>query len=291
MSLNKIPPFRLPPRGKDANKGNFGRVGIVAGSRGMSGAAVLCGTAALRSGAGLVNLFTPFSAHLIVALGNPCYMVSPLTETNDGKLSVSAVPDLLDSLKNKDVVAVGPGCGTGPGLELLLQGLLAKPGKLVVDADGLNQLSLMGSWWKAKNADLILTPHPGEMKRLAQGANWPLPESRQETTAGFSKLTQCIVLLKGHHTIIANGDRNQTNQTGNPGMAKGGSGDVLTGIIAALWGQGLNGFEAACLGAYVHGLAGDCASQTHGQISMIATDLVAELGRAFEGAISPEGPG
>lgn len=290
MSQHRVPPFQLPPRDKNAHKGDFGRVGIVAGSRGMSGAAVLCGNAALRSGSGLVSIFTPFSVHNIVAMGNPSYMVSPLGETIEGNLCASSVPQLLDSLKNKDVVAVGPGCGTGPGLELLLRNLLDKPGKLVVDADGLNQLSQMGVWWINKKAELILTPHPGEMKRLAIGAGWDLPDSREQTCVGFSELTQSVVLLKGRHTVIADLKKTQINQTGNPGMARGGSGDVLTGILAALWGQGLSGFEATALGAYIHGLAGDLAAEKHGQISMLPTDLIAELPRAFAGAISPEGP-
>jgi NAD(P)H-hydrate epimerase len=286
MNRNLIPPVFLSPRNKEAHKGDFGRIGIVAGSRGMSGAAVLCGNAALRSGSGLVSIFTPISAHKIVALGNPCYMVSPTMETSQGILCVSAVPELLDLLKNKDVVAVGPGCGTGPGLEMLLRALLARTGKLVVDADGLNQLSLMGDWWKNKKADLILTPHPGEIKRLAYGAGWEMPQSREQTSAGFSELTNSVVLLKGRHTVIAGFNKTQINQTGNPGMAKGGSGDALTGIIAALWGQGLTAFEAASLGAFVHGFAGDLAAQKHGQVSMLASDLVAELAKAFEGVIS-----
>ncbi len=290
MNRNLIPPVYLSPRKKDAHKGDFGKIGIVAGSRGMSGAAVLCGNAALRSGSGLVSIFTPISAQNIVAMGNPCYMVSPMRETSEGKLCVSAVPELMDSLKNKDVVTLGPGCGTGPGLEMLLRALLAKTGKLVVDADGLNQLSLMGNWWKNKKTELILTPHPGEIKRLAYGAGWEMPQSREQTSIGFSELTNSVVLLKGRHTVIADFNKTRINQTGNPGMARGGSGDVLTGIIAALWGQGLSGFEATALGAFIHGLAGDLAAEKHGQISMLPTDLIAELPRAFEGAISPEGP-
>ena len=289
MNGNLIPPIYLAPRKKDSHKGDFGRIGIVAGNREMSGAAALCGTAALRSGAGLVSLFTPKSAHPFVAMANPCYMVTPLKETKDGNICPSAVPGLLNSLKNKDVIAVGPGCGTGPGLDMLLKSLLAKPGKLVVDADGLNQLALMDGWWKNKVADLIITPHPGEMNRLSQGANWQLPGSREEISFGFANLTQSIVLLKGHQTVIAYKNQMKINQTGNPGMARGGSGDVLTGIISALWGQGLSGFEAASLGAYVHGLAGDLAAKKCGEISMLATDLIQQLGKAFEGVISPEG--
>ncbi|MEI6326259.1 MAG: NAD(P)H-hydrate dehydratase [Gemmataceae bacterium] len=281
------PPCYLPSRKKDSHKGNFGRVGIVAGSLGMSGAAVLCGTAAVRSGAGLVTVFTPKSAHFIVALGNPCYMASPLEES-EGILSCQCVPGLLQKLAKMDVVAVGPGCGTGSGLESLLQGLLSQPGKLVLDADALNQLAQMGNWWSNKKAKVILTPHPGEMQRLTTGAKREALGSRMKSAKEFAKLTGSVVLLKGHQTVIANCDQENTNQTGNPGMAKGGSGDVLTGIIAALWGQGLSAFDSAQLGAFVHGMAGDFAAKKQGQVAMLATDLLMELGTVFETVKGPK---
>lgn len=274
-------PCYLPERPINSHKGDFGRVGIVAGSLEMSGAGILCGTAALRSGAGLVTVFTPQSAQLMVALGNPCYMVSPLEET-DGRIAPHCVIGLLQKLGKMDVVAVGPGCGIGPGLKMLLEDLLSQPGKLVLDADALNQLAVMGNWWAEKKAEVIITPHPGEMQRLITGAMVGPFTSRMNTAKAFAQETGCVVLLKGHQTVIATSAQEYTNPTGNPGLAKGGSGDVLTGILAAIWTQGLPAFDSARLGAFVHGLAGDLASQKQGQIAMLATDLIMELGQAFE---------
>ncbi len=255
----------------------------------MSGAAVLCGTASLRSGAGLVSVFTPKSAHSIVALGNPCYMASPLEES-DGRMGSQSVPGLLQKLEKMDVVAVGPGCGLGPGLESLLGSLLLRPGKLVMDADALNQLALMGNWWSGKKAEVIITPHPGEMQRLNSWRKKEGLSSRMEVAKEFAHQSGCVVLLKGHQTVIANGEHEYTNHTGNPGMARGGSGDVLTGILAALWAQGLSAFDSARLGAFVHGLAGDLAAKKLGQIAMIATDIILELGRAFESIKDAKSP-
>lgn len=275
------PPFLLSARQADAHKGDFGRVGIVAGSREMTGAAILCGRAALRSGAGLVHLYVPKSAHPIVALGHPCYMVHPLDEDNRGRLAPQAVDDLANQLESMDVVAMGPGCGTGPGLAKLIPLLLGRKGKLVLDADGLNQMAQDRLGTRTKWAELILTPHPGEMARLLASLDCKPGESRLETAQTVARLASAVVLLKGHQTVIGDGNRAYLNSTGNPGMATGGSGDVLTGIISALWCQGLGGFEAACLGAWVHGRAGDLMARTLGQISLVATDLIDGLPGAF----------
>lgn len=274
MVKPSVPPFRLPPRKPDAHKGDFGRVGIVAGSRNMSGAAILCGRSGLRGGAGLVHLFVPQSAHALVAQGHPCYMVQPIAETPDGVLCVTGVSALVEALEPMDAIAIGPGCGLSPGLGAILDLILTQPGKVVVDADGLNQLAQMKWDWSRLRADLIMTPHPGEMKRLLVAMDLPVDLPREETARLVAQKTGGTVLLKGHGTIVTDGKQVYLNATGNPGMATGGCGDVLTGLIAAFWCQGLNAYEATCLGAWVHGRAGDIMVEKIGMVSLLATDLV-----------------
>ncbi len=282
MNAASDPPYRLKPRLPDAHKGDFGRIGIVAGSRAMSGAAILCGRSCLRSGAGLVHLFVPQSAHFLVAQGHPCYMVQPVPETPDGLLCASGVPALAEKLERLDAIAIGPGCGTGPGLSALMEVLLTRPGKLVIDADALNQMAMLKLDWNRVKAQTILTPHPGEMKRLLEAMQLPIDLDRAHTARMVATTTGATVLLKGHQTVIADHEQTYTNMTGNPGMATGGCGDVLTGLIAALWCQGLDAFEAASLGAWIHGHAADLMAERLGQVSLLATDIVEGLAEAFK---------
>jgi NAD(P)H-hydrate epimerase len=277
MSTQQELVTRLPylaPRSADSHKGDFGRVLVVAGSRGMSGAAVLCGSAALRGGAGLVHVAVPQEVLAIVAGGNPCYITVPLPG-DQGHLSEEAVRELLHSAQSHDVLAVGPGLGRSLGLSALVTTLLSEVSiPIVLDADGLNALesARVLSW--SRKASLVLTPHPGEFARLT-GSDVPtVQEHRQEVAFDFAREYGVVLVLKGHQTVVTDGQRLYLNTTGNPGMATAGSGDVLTGAVAALIGQGLSPFEAAQLGVYLHGSAGDLARDELGEMGLTAADVL-----------------
>ncbi len=274
---------KLPSRAKDAHKGTFGKVCIIGGSVGMTGAVVLAGKAALRSGAGLVKIATPESVLPVVASMEPCYMTVPLGEDANGQISSEATSVLIDIALTNDVVAFGPGTGTGKGVRDSLLAVFAQiGGTVVVDADGLNCLAKSPEWIGKKQASVILTPHPGEMKRLwASQIRGAMPDDRIEQATMLAEKTSSTVVLKGHETVVADKDKVYVNTTGNPGMATGGTGDVLTGIITAMIGQGLNDFDAAVLGVYVHGLAGDIAAEKLGETSLIASDIIDCLSEAF----------
>jgi len=271
----------LAPREPESNKGDFGRVLVVAGSRGMSGAAVLCGSAALRGGAGLVTVAGPEDTLPIVAAGNPCYLTAPLSNDREGKLA-NVTAKVLELGQANDVAAVGPGLGRSAQISKLIAELVGNIQiPLVLDADGINALINQTDSLKNHSAPIILTPHPGEFARLL-GCDVPAVQARrQELALEFAAKFQVILVLKGHGTIVTDGRQVYRNQTGNPGMATGGTGDVLTGLIAALLGQKLAPFAAAQLGVYLHGLAGDLAQEELGQISLIASDLLSFLPKAF----------
>jgi ADP-dependent NAD(P)H-hydrate dehydratase len=274
---------RLAPRTPDANKGMFGRVLVVAGSRGMSGAAVLCGSAVLRGGAGLVRLAVPASIVPLVAVANPCYMTLPLPEDAAGRLHGSAQGEMLEAIRQSQVAAIGPGLGQGSEIvSLVLAAVDQTATPLVLDADALNALVGQLDHLRRRGRPTVLTPHPGEFGRLV---GKPIPEvqaHRQELAVRFAAEMGVVLVLKGHNTIVTDGRRVFVNPTGNPGMATGGSGDVLAGLLAALIGQGLETFAAAQLGVYLHGLAGDLARDDLGEASLIASDLLDYLPRAFK---------
>jgi len=274
---------KLKPRAADAHKGDFGKVLIIAGSFGMSGAAALAGQAALRAGAGLVRVATPKNVLPIVASIEPSFTTIALAEDNCGRISEKATNIILNAVSENDAVAFGPGVGVSGALQSVIQTLLQQQDlRLLIDADGLNNLTALRGWPGKLNARLILTPHPGEMKRLWSGLfREPLPAERQEQAGRLAQRTGTTVTLKGAGTVVSDGKKIYVNKTGNPGMATAGSGDVLTGVIAALMGQGLSDFDAAVLGVYVHGLAGDIAAEKVGQVSLIATDIIDSLGDAF----------
>jgi NAD(P)H-hydrate epimerase len=286
--ITEVP--KLEKRPIDGHKGTFGKVLIVGGSAGFGGAAALAGMAALRSGAGLVRVAVPASVLPVVAGHNPCYTTLALPENAQGQMTSKAAIVLGPLLADHDVAAFGPGAGTGKGVRDTLLSLLAVEGlKLVIDADGLNVLAQgggAGGWLDKKKADVVLTPHPGEMKRLWTSVfREPLPEDRQECAARFAEKTSTIIALKGAGTVVTDGRGVYVNTSGNPGMATAGSGDVLTGVIAALAGQDLSLFDAAVLGVFVHGLAGNIAAAVHGQVSLIATDIIENLSGAFGQAV------
>jgi NAD(P)H-hydrate epimerase len=273
----------LAPRAADSNKGMYGTVLAVGGSYGMSGAAVLMGSAALRGGAGLVRVATPELILPIVAAANPCYTTIPLPHDDHGRLSLSALGRILAEAKEVDVVAMGPGIGRGGELpELVGQFVEQVPVPLVLDADGLNAVAGQVERLRRHGAPLVITPHPGEFARLVRKDTKAVQSQRIELAAAFAQEHNCVVVLKGFGTVVTDGSRIYRNATGNPGMSTGGTGDILTGLIAALIGQGLEPFAAAQLGVHLHGLAGDLARQELGEVAMIATDLLDYLAKAFQ---------
>jgi NAD(P)H-hydrate epimerase len=278
--VEDVPCLRARPT--DSNKGNFGRVLVIAGSRGMSGAAILCASAALRGGAGLVTLAVPDGIASVVATANPCYMTRPQPQDDHGRFNVVAASDLLEAVQASTVTVVGPGLGRSPELSLLLQMILESTTvPLVIDADALNALPPLLEWLRAQQRPIILTPHPGEFARLV-GHDIPYVQSdRLGHAAHFARHHRCVVILKGHGTVVTDGTRAFINTTGNPGMATGGTGDVLAGLTGALLGQGLDAFAAARLAVYLHGMAGDLARDQFGEVSLIATDLLDNLPGAF----------
>lgn len=278
----------VEPRAVDAHKGDFGRVTIVAGSRGKTGAAYLSAAAALRSGAGLVTVATPASCLPIIASMGAEYMTEALAEEADGTLAAAAVDAVLAA--RHDVVACGPGLGRTPGVSAFVRGLLERGSvPLVLDADALtalaDDLSLLHG---REDRDVIITPHPGEMARLLGTTTEAVQLNRLEYAREFATSRHLYVVLKGHRTLIATPDgRVFVNPTGGAGLATGGTGDVLTGVIAAWLAQLLDA-EAACrLGVFLHGAAGDIAESEEGQVGMIASSVVSALGLAVRRLVDP----
>lgn len=279
--VNELP--RLPRRAVDAHKGNFGKVLVVGGSRGMTGAAVLCGRAALRAGAGLVQVACPAAVQPVVAAGNPCYTTFGIRQHADGAFSEGAAADAIEWGRAANVLAIGPGLGHAPDavglVREVVRGLPRTP--TVIDADGLNALAPFTDEFKNRPCPLVLTPHPGEFHRLTGRPTPDILAHREEAAVEFAARFGVVLLLKGAGTIVSDGRRVYRNSTGNPGMATGGAGDVLTGLIAALMGQNLRPFEAAVLGAWVHGRAGDLAAADLGQAGLTAADIAESLPRVF----------
>jgi hydroxyethylthiazole kinase-like uncharacterized protein yjeF len=271
----------VPSRAADSHKGDFGRVVVIAGSLGRTGAAHLSALGALRSGAGLVTIATPRSCLPIIAAMAPEYMTEGLDETASGTIDYSAIDRVLD-LK-ADVIAVGPGLGQAPATSAFVHALVERAGvPLVLDADALNAFvgepeRLMGR----DGVDVIITPHPGEMARLLNTTIESVQSDRLKHAREFAAGHKVHVVLKGHRTLIAGPDgRTFVNLTGNAGMATGGTGDLLTGMLAAWFAQLLDA-EAACkLAVYLHGTAGDLAEADEGEVALIATDMAARLGDA-----------
>jgi NAD(P)H-hydrate epimerase len=272
----------VPARAAESHKGDFGRLLIVAGSVGRTGAAHLAALGALRSGAGLVTIATPRSALPIVAAMMPEYMTEPLEETAAGAIDFAAADRGLDF--KADVIAMGPGLGQDPSTVAFVQAIVERTGSpLVLDADALNAFSedpdrLMGR----DGVDVIITPHPGEMARLFGATIEQIQSDRLEHAREFAAAHRVHVVLKGHRTIIAGPDgRSFVNLTGNAGMATGGTGDLLTGMISAWFAQILDAEGACKLAVYLHGLAGDLAEADEGENALIATDIAARLGDAL----------
>jgi NAD(P)H-hydrate epimerase len=270
----------LRPRPLDAHKGLFGHVLIVGGSIGKTGAAALAAMAALRSGAGLVTVATPASCVPVVAALGAEYMTLPLPDDGAGRMASSALDVILDF--GADVIAVGPGLGRSAGVDAVVRGLVEQSrAPLVVDADGLNALASSEIIGSRAAADLVLTPHPGEMGRLLKSSAAAVQADRLAAVQRLARDWNAHVVLKGQRTLIGAPDgRVAINQTGNPGMATGGTGDVLTGAIAAWIAQLRDPMSASMVATYLHGRAGDLAASHQGEVAMIAGDLLAHLGPA-----------
>lgn len=268
----------LPERDPWGHKGTFGKILLLCGSRGFTGAAYLATMGALRSGAGLVFLGVPESIYAIEAVKLNEPVVFPLPE-EDGKLSEQALAEISQRLPQMDAVLIGCGLGQSTGTFAVVKAVLETAScPAVVDADGINLLSGHRDILRRRQHATILTPHDGEFARLGG----PVGKDRMESAARLAADWNSIVLLKGHETCITDGQAGYRNSTGNPGMAVGGSGDVLAGIITALLGQGIAPLEAAACGAWLHGAAGDLCAKELGQYGMLPTDMLLRLPRLLK---------
>ena len=268
----------LPDRNPWGHKGNFGKLLLLCGSRGYTGAAFFAAMGALRAGAGLVFLGVPESIYGIEAVKLNEPVIFPLPDAG-GRLSADAVPEILTRLPQMDAVLVGPGLGQSEGTLAVVRAVLEKAEcPVVVDADGINVLSAHRDLLRGRKLPTILTPHDGEFARLGG----VIGEDRMAAAAALAEELGCTVLLKGHETCITDGVNGYINPTGNPGMAVGGSGDVLAGVITALLGAGLPPLEAAACGAWLHGAAGDRCAAELGQYGMLPTDMLSALPRLMK---------
>ena len=289
VKTKKLP--KLNPRKRNSHKGSYGRVLVLAGSPGLTGAAYLCSKAALRSGSGIVTLGVPESLNSVMESKLTCVMTHPLPETKASTLSNKGKKKIMKLCESHDVVALGPGLSQQPETRELILWLIQNIDRnMVIDADGLNALSDKVNVLHKIKRHAVLTPHPGEMSRLTGlGSAKNVQKERLNTASQFIQSIQkksnnegkLTLVLKGDKTIVANSRKVYVNRTGNPGMATAGTGDVLTGIIASLIGQGYDVFDASQLGVYIHGLAGDIAAKKKGEHSMIASDIIEYLPDAF----------
>jgi len=261
-------------------KNNFGHVLIMAGSPRMMGAAALTCSAAMRAGAGLTTLGIPKSLNLTAQKKiSPVIMTLPLCETKQKTLSVRAFAQIEKEIARYDVLALGPGLSQNDSTQKLILKIISSVNKsLVLDADALNAIRAKPSILRKTKSVKILTPHPGEMSRLTGHSTKFIENNRVAVAKKFANQSHCIVILKGHKTIVASFDgKIFINTTGNVGMATAGSGDVLTGIIAAFLAQGIDSFDAAKIAVFIHGKAGDMAARQKGKASLLATDILDSL--------------
>lgn len=273
----------LPRRPADGHKGLFGHALLVGGSLGMPGAVSLAGMSCLRGGAGLVTLAVASAVQPIVAGFNPCFMTVPLPASDEGLIAAGARPLLESWLDKATVIGCGPGLGRSAELDELVVWLYTTAKQpAVFDADALNALAQNQPALASPGGPRILTPHPGEFQRLIGQRDRYSVERREELAASFAARERCVLVLKGQGTIVSDGQRVYVNDTGNPGMATGGTGDVLTGLLTALVAQHLPPYEAARLAVHLHGLAGDLAAERLGQVSLTAADLIDSLPQCFK---------
>lgn len=268
----------LPDRPLNSHKGDYGKILLLCGSRGYTGAAALAAMGALRTGAGLVYLAVPESIYEIEAVKLLEPIVIPLPD-DGGMLSVNATTEISRFLQGKDAVLVGPGLGRSEGVRSAVKQVLESyNGPIVLDADGINALCKHTDLLRERTAPTILTPHEGEFARLTGS----VCQNRDADAIRFAADFGCIVLLKGYHTVITDGTTTYINTTGNPGMAVGGCGDVLSGMIVSLLGQGIEPLKATACAAWLHGAAGDLCANTLGQYGMLPSDMVHMIPRLLK---------
>lgn len=268
----------LPDRDPHSHKGNYGKLLLLCGSVGYTGAAALAAMGALRSGAGLVYLGVPQSIYAIEAVKLTEAVVFPLPDHN-GMLSQEAIPAILDRLSSMDAVLIGPGLGQSEGtLAVILAVLKNATCPVILDADGINLICKHKDVLRERTAITVLTPHPGEFARMGGDVTDDRVFQAKKMAADLG----CIIALKGHHTVVTDGTDHYLNRTGNPGMAVGGSGDVLAGVITSLIGQGITPLEATACGVWLHGMAGDECARVYGQYGMLPGDLLNVLPRLMK---------
>jgi NAD(P)H-hydrate epimerase len=249
----------------------------------MSGSIAMSSMAALKSGSGLVSAAIPDRCLETVASFHPAIMTIPIRDDDLGRFALHATTDVVARIESADAIGIGPGMTTGPGsIQIVERVLSGRPKPMVLDADGLNCLADLG-FLEIKSCNLesvVLTPHPGELERLT-GVSAKNRQAQIEAAIRLAGRTGATIVVKGGPTVVVNCDQTYTNETGNPGMATGGTGDVLTGVITSLLGQGLPLWEASCLGVWIHGRAGDIAANKHGLISMTAMEVLDALADTF----------
>ncbi len=285
-----LPPFcnfdtgpNLPvlfSRPMESHKGSYGKIGIIGASKGMLGSVILSSYAALRTGSGIVYTIVPESISDIAQIKSVENIVKSAPDNGLGHFTYSSTTELKNMVNEFDAYAFGPGIGRSEDIPKILSGILREDVSIIVDADGLYALSGKLDILRGYNA--CITPHPLEMARLIEKDVEYVQENRLDVAMSISKLYNIIVVLKGHETIVTNGDAYYINKTGNSGMATAGSGDVLTGAITSLAGMGYKLYDAAVLGVYLHGLAGDCAAYELGEDSVIASDIIDSLSSAIK---------
>lgn len=275
----------IKPREKNTHKGTYSKVGIVAGSYGMTGSVCMSSYSALRCGSGLVYTIVPNSISNVVSIKLTECVIRSIGEINniDRYFVKNDIPQILEAIKDCDCIVLGPGVGTNEETKSVVSNILLNYNNpIVLDADGLNCVCDDVSVFTKRKAPTVITPHPKEFERLLENSGIKYLD-RVNTSIEFSNKYNVITLLKGHNTVIANIDsQHYISPTGNPGMATAGSGDVLSGIIASLIGQGIDAFNATCCGAYIHGLAGDLASNDKGEYGLIATDIIENIPYAIK---------
>jgi len=275
-------PARVPRRDADAHKGSCGRVLVIAGSRGMTGAACLAASGALRAGAGLVRVAVPAELEDIFETKLTAALTIGVRGDGNGAFAEEAADEVIDYASACDAAVFGPGIGQSAGLQRFVKTIvtgLDKP--LVIDADALNNLADHPEWLDERPGPTVVTPHPGEMARLLGVTPADVQARRSGIAEKFARDHGVVVALKGHRTVVTDADRTYINLSGNPGLASGGTGDVLCGIMAVLMAQGLDSFDAAALGTFIHGLAGDIAARELTEAALTADDVVGAVAGAM----------
>lgn len=279
--LERIACPELPHRPADGHKGTFGRVLLIGGSTGMSGSIALSSKAALRSGSGLVTAAIPAAIQSIVAGLDPCYTTIGLPCASDGQLHPVPPSDVRELVAGYDAIGIGPGLGQSAAAAEMLPSVLRDARcPVILDADALNLAAthaLLTAGDFQSDHPIILTPHPGEFSRLTGLSIGEITADREKTAVEFARQHGLVIVLKGAATVVTDGRSVYVNDTGNAGMATGGSGDVLTGVVTSFVGQGLPPLEAAALAVHLHGLAGDLAAELLSERALIATDVLEHL--------------